>query len=108
MIQSSRLWTGYISRSLSVSVVGMSLAASPALAQEDPASQSSTAAAESAPLPEDVLQNENVPTGLIQLPVSSNYYSPYAFVVDKAARTLSVWQQTPTGLKKVVSFPADS
>jgi murein L,D-transpeptidase YafK len=50
---------------------------------------------------------EPVPAGLIQLPPQSRYYSPYAFVVDKKARTLSVWQQTGNGLKKVAGFPAD-
>lgn len=48
-----------------------------------------------------------VPAGLVQLPPHSNYYSPYAFVVDKKARTLSVWQQTGNGLKLVSHFPAD-
>ena len=48
-----------------------------------------------------------VPSALVQLPILSNYYSPYAFVVDKEARTLSVWQQTANGLKRVAYFPAD-
>ncbi|MES2854344.1 MAG: L,D-transpeptidase family protein [Bdellovibrionota bacterium] len=52
-------------------------------------------------------QFEAVPAGLIQLPAQSRYYSPYAFVVDKAARTLSVWHQTGTGLTRVAEFPAD-
>ncbi len=56
----------------------------------------------------EVSQTENVPAGLVQMPPFSRYYSPYAFVVDKKARTLSVWQQTGAGgLKKVASFPAD-
>lgn len=41
------------------------------------------------------------------LPPNSKYYSAYAFVVDKSARTLAVWQQTGTGLKKVAEVPAD-
>lgn len=52
-------------------------------------------------------QTETVPAGLVQMPPNSRYYSPYAFVVDKKARTLAVWQQTGSGLKKVASFPAD-
>ena len=50
---------------------------------------------------------QGVPASLIQLLSNSKYYSPYAFVVDKKARTLSVWLQTNSGLKKVASFPAD-
>jgi murein L,D-transpeptidase YafK len=41
------------------------------------------------------------------MPLGSQFYSPYAFVVDKSARTLSVWQQTTNGLKRVAQFPAD-
>ena len=48
-----------------------------------------------------------LPAGLIQLPPASRYYSPYAFVVDKTARVLTVWHQTGTGLQEVASFPAD-
>ncbi len=48
-----------------------------------------------------------VPAGLVQLPPASQYYSPYAFVVDKANRQLSVWHQTGNGLKEVASFTAD-
>lgn len=43
----------------------------------------------------------------MQIPATSNYFSPYAFVVDKSARQLTVWQQTPGGLKEVAHFPAD-
>jgi murein L,D-transpeptidase YafK len=52
-------------------------------------------------------QSEAVPASLMQLPPASKYYSAYAFVVDKSARTLAVWQQTGTGLKKVAEVPAD-
>ena len=52
-------------------------------------------------------QSDAVPASLMQLPPASKYYSAYAFVVDKSARTLAVWQQTGTGLKKVVEVPAD-
>lgn len=52
-------------------------------------------------------QSESVPASLVQIPISSNFYSPYAFVVDKSARLLTVWQQSPMGLKKVANFPAD-
>src|ERR1041385_145138 len=51
--------------------------------------------------------SERVPYSLDQIPGSSNFYSPYAFVVDKKERTLSVWQQTGSGLKRVADFPAD-
>ena len=50
---------------------------------------------------------DSVPASLTQLLSTSQYYSPYAFVVDKKARVLSVWQQTENGLKKVAAFPAD-
>jgi murein L,D-transpeptidase YafK len=66
----------------------------------------SFAANETAPAME-ASQTETVPAGLVQMPPFSRYYSPYAFVVDKKARTLAVWQQTGSGLKKVASFPAD-
>lgn len=49
----------------------------------------------------------SVPAALMQLPPASKYYSPYAFVVDKKERTLNVWQQTGSGLKKVAAYPAD-
>ncbi len=49
----------------------------------------------------------SVPSALMQLPPASKYYSPYAFVVDKKERTLNVWQQTGSGLKKVAAYPAD-
>ena len=52
-------------------------------------------------------ESDRVPAGLTQLLSASQYYSPYAFVVDKKARVLSVWQQTENGLKKVATFPAD-
>ncbi len=52
-------------------------------------------------------QSEAVPASLMQLPPASKYYSAYAFVVDKSARTLAVWQQTGTGLKKITEVPAD-
>ena len=57
--------------------------------------------------PADAPGPDMVPASLVQIPVSSNFYSPYAFVVDKSARLLNVWQQTTTGLKRVASFPAD-
>lgn len=50
---------------------------------------------------------EAVPANLLQIPYSSNFYSPYAFVVDKSARVLTVWQQSQGGLKEVAHFPAD-
>ena len=50
---------------------------------------------------------DSFPAGLVSIPAGSNYYSPYAFVVDKKARTLSVWQQIGSELKQVAFFPAD-
>jgi len=47
-----------------------------------------------------------VPAGLIQLGTGS-YYSPYAIVVDKKARTLTLWKQSDKTLEKVVEFPSD-
>jgi len=63
--------------------------------------------AAAAPAPATASQNEAVPASLMQLPPDSKYYSAYAFVVDKTARTLAVWQQTGNGLKKVAEVPAD-
>ena len=48
-----------------------------------------------------------VPVSLLHLGVASAYYSPYAFVVDKKARTLTVWTQDAGGYKVVETFPAD-
>lgn len=53
------------------------------------------------------VSHDDVPAGLMQMLPASQFYSPYAFVVDKKARILNVWQQTAMGLKKVASFPAD-
>lgn len=47
-----------------------------------------------------------VPKGLIRLG-SGAYFSPYAFVVDKRARLLTVWKQEGTKLSKVTEFPSD-
>lgn len=86
MNNAARIFTGLL----------MILTAGPSLAAEAAGSTSTEAS-----------QTETVPAGLVQMPPRSRYYSPYAFVVDKKARTLAVWQQTGTGLKKVASFPAD-
>lgn len=50
---------------------------------------------------------ERVPAGLVHLGPSSGYYSPHAFVVDKKARTLTVWIQDSGGYKQIAQFPAD-
>jgi len=50
---------------------------------------------------------KEIPSALVQLGVASNYYSPYAFVVDKKARTLSVWTQEAGGFRMVTQFAAD-
>lgn len=55
-------------------------------------------------------QNETanrVPSSLVQITPQPLYYSPYAFVVDKKARTLTVWHQDGGILSAVASFPAD-
>ena len=67
----------------------------------------SAAAFAAAPLETPASQSDAVPASLMQLPPASKYYSAYAFVVDKSARTLAVWQQTGAGLKKVAEVPAD-
>lgn len=48
-----------------------------------------------------------VPSSLVQVSPHPLYYSPYAFVVDKKARTLTVWHQDGDLLTSVASFPAD-
>jgi murein L,D-transpeptidase YafK len=50
---------------------------------------------------------ERVPSSLLHLGVASTYYSPYAFVVDKKARELTVWTQDAGGYRAVEKFPAD-
>ena len=55
-------------------------------------------------------QNETasrIPSSLVQITPQPLYYSPYAFVVDKKARTLTVWHQEGSNLTSVASFPAD-
>lgn len=48
-----------------------------------------------------------VPASLLQMGAASHYYSPYAFVVDKKARTLTVWTQELNGYRSVAQFPTD-
>ncbi|HVK61986.1 MAG TPA: L,D-transpeptidase family protein [Bdellovibrionales bacterium] len=72
------------------------------------AMSSSIAFADDAPAkPDAASQIDTVPAGLVQLPPNSRYYSPFAFVVNKSARTLAVWHQTGKGLTRVAEFPAD-
>lgn len=48
-----------------------------------------------------------VPTGVIQLQPQSSYYPPYAFVVDKKERVLSLWSAEGGTLKRLAVYPAD-
>ncbi len=50
---------------------------------------------------------EKIPASLLQLGFKGQYYSPFAFVVDKKQRTLTVWEQTDSSYTKVAEFPAD-
>jgi murein L,D-transpeptidase YafK len=50
---------------------------------------------------------DKVPSSLLHLGVASGYYSPYAFVVDKKARELTVWTQDADGYRVVEKFQAD-
>jgi len=47
-----------------------------------------------------------VPAGLLKLGDGS-FYSPFAFVVDKSTRTLTVWKTGEKGLQLVTIHPAD-
>jgi murein L,D-transpeptidase YafK len=47
-----------------------------------------------------------IPKGLIRLG-SGAYFSPYALVVDKKARMLTLWKQEANKLLKVKEFPSD-
>jgi len=47
-----------------------------------------------------------IPRGLIQLG-NGHFYSPYAIVVDKKARTLTLWKQNGDKIDKVLEFPSD-
>ncbi len=49
----------------------------------------------------------SIPEGLIQLGKESNYFSPYVFIVDKTDRVLSIWEETPMGVKRVAAYTAD-
>lgn len=94
---SLRTWTRLM---VAATVTGASLTfVLPALADSNKNKSSAAEASQQ--------ETDGVPAGLVQLLPSSNYYSPYAFVVDKKSRVLSVWQQTTSGLKKVASFTAD-
>jgi murein L,D-transpeptidase YafK len=52
------------------------------------------------------LKNASVPAALIELG-AGEYYSPYAFVVDKKSRVLSIWSQKDHALSQVATFPID-
>lgn len=51
-------------------------------------------------------QNEMVPEALIQL-TDSPHFSNTVFVVDKAARLLTIWEYSGEGAKKVAEYPTD-
>lgn len=90
---------------MKISKIGLALLAFPLLniTGSSPAYAEDVAKTPPAPAQE----GEPVPASLVEIPFSSNFYSPYAFVVDKAQRKLTVWQQTSSGLKQVAQFPAD-
>lgn len=50
---------------------------------------------------------ELAPVHLLRLGTTPSFYSPFAFLVDKKARTLSVWKQEMEGWRKLASYPAD-
>jgi murein L,D-transpeptidase YafK len=47
-----------------------------------------------------------VPAGLVQMG-EGEYFSKYAFLLDKSTRTLTIWQNTKNGPKLVEAHPAD-
>jgi murein L,D-transpeptidase YafK len=51
-------------------------------------------------------QTPLVPKGLLRLGTGA-YFSPYALVVDKKARMLTVWKQEGPKLLKALEFPSD-
>lgn len=50
---------------------------------------------------------DKVPAALVSLGAGSSYYSSHAFVVDKKARTITVWMQDAGGYRQVAQHPAD-
>ncbi len=95
----SGMSTRYGILAMAALVTGISMSAR----AESPVSKSADSALETL-----TSQSEtSVPLAILQMPPVSNFYSPYAFVVDKKARTLSVWHSTAAGLKRVAQFPAD-
>lgn len=48
-----------------------------------------------------------LPHALISLTSETGNFSPYALLVDKASRTLTVWQSEGDGLKNIGAWPAD-
>ncbi len=55
---------------------------------------------------ERVEATSKIPSALVHF-FTSQYYSPYVFLVDKKARELSVWEMQSDSLKKVANYPAD-
>ena len=50
---------------------------------------------------------DQLPTALISLKSETGTFTPYAFLVDKRARTLSVWQSSDDSVKLVGAWPTD-
>ena len=50
---------------------------------------------------------DKLPTALISLKSETGTFTPYAFLVDKHARTLSVWQSFEDSVKLVGAWPTD-
>jgi len=95
---SRRLQSPAVALTATVFMLGL-----PVMASDDTSAQ----AAPGADTQADTRAEATLPAALLQIPFSSNFYSPYAFVVDKSARRLTVWQQSNEGLKEIAHFPAD-
>ncbi len=92
---------------LSFCLLVISLFLSNAQAQDPDAAPSDPTGPSRLEDPTNVEFAKKVPASLLQMAVSSGYYSSHAFVVDKKARSLSVWLQESGGFKQVAQFPAD-
>lgn len=49
---------------------------------------------------------QHIPDALIQMG-HGDFFAPYAFVMDKSTRTLTVWKSSPTNIELITAMPAD-
>jgi murein L,D-transpeptidase YafK len=104
---------GALALSASLAAAAPFAGASKVMAQNDSAAENASVAAAadaasgSAVATPPAGASDKTPSNLLRLGRGSSFYSPFAFLVDKKARTLSVWKQLAAQWQKVASYPAD-